>query len=544
MSRTAAPVTAPRLDAEGRDPEFDPLRDRLLVGARVRTMDADRPTAEAIAVRGGRILAVGTEPEVRATVGPGVQTIDLDGAVVLPGFHDAHVHLTYHGRELSQIRLDDTDTVEEALARIRARAEELPEGRWIQGSGFALQRWELPHPDRRLLDEAAPRHPVLLKSQDHHSGWANGLALERAGIHAGTPDPEGGSLPRREDGSPTGHLIERAVELVARAVPEPTPEAFRAALDDAGRDLASLGVTTVHHMAYEPASHWRALATAAGDDAFPLRVWACVPHQDIESAAALGLATGQGGDRFTVGGAKFFVDGALGSLSAWMLEPYLGSEDRGLTLDGPDVLRERVPAAIAAGLVPVAHAIGDAAVRALLEVYEATAPEWRAAGLRPRLEHAQHVHPDDVARIGALRLVASMQPLHLTFDGPSIRHVLHDREDRAYPLASLARAGAILAFGSDTPIAKPHVVDSLRAAVNRVGMDGAVVGAHEALPIEAALHAYTTGGAAAIGREGRSGVLRRGADADLVVLTRDPFEDLGEALTIGATMSAGRFTFA
>lgn len=524
------------------DPDFDPLRDRVIIAAQIRTMDPRRPSATALAVRGGRILAVGSWDEVRAAAHRDAEVLDLEGSTVLPGFHDAHVHLTYQGLELSQVPLADTATVDEALDRLRVRAAETPRGRWIEGSGFALQRWNLPHPDRALLDEAVPDHPVLLRSQDHHSGWANSLALERAGVHAGTPDPEGGRLPRRDDGSPTGHLVERAVELVYRAVPEPDADALRRALEDAGRHFASLGVTTVHHMAFEPASHWRALALAATDDDFPLRVWACIPHGEIEAAKAIGVATGQGGDRFRIGGAKFFVDGALGSLTAWMLEPYAGSEDVGVTVDGPDVLRERIPLALEAGLVPVGHAIGDAAVRALVDAYEATAPAWRAASLRPRIEHAQHTHPRDVERIGALGLVASMQPLHLTFDGPTIRRHLPDREDRAYPMASLLRAGAIVAFGSDAPVAVPNVLDSLRAAVRRTDVDGVRVGEDERIPVEAALSAYTAGASDAIGRQGRSGVLRPGADADLVALSGDPVEDLGEDLRVSATLSGGRFT--
>ncbi len=522
------------------DPTFDPLRDRLFVGGRVRTLDPSRPVAEALAVRGGRVLAVGDEDEVRATLAPDAETIDLDGATLLPGFHDAHVHLGFHGLERAQVPLGDTASFDEAIVRLRERARTTPTGEWVLGSGFAVQRWHLAEPDRAALDAALPDHPVLLRSQDHHGGIVNGAALERAGVHAGTPDPDGGVLRRRPDGTPSGYLLEGAVELVARAVPQPSPERLREALVDGARSLAALGVTTVHHMAYEPARHLRAMALAARDEAFPVRVWACVPQQEIEAAQALGLATGLGGDRFEIGGAKLFVDGALGSLTAWMLEPYLGSAGVGIALTDPATLHARVAAAVEAGLTPVGHAIGDAAVRLLLDTYEATAPAWRAAGLRPRVEHAQHVHPDDVARLGALGVVASMQPLHLTFDAPTIHERLRDRETRAYPIRSLARAGAILAFGSDTPVAPPDVVASLRAAVDRSGLGGLRVAPDEAIDAETAVRAYTLGAAAAIGREARSGVLRRGADADLVAWSADPLSGAFDGLVARFSAVAGR----
>lgn len=533
------PVTDP-------DPRFDPLRDRLYRGGRVLTLDPAAPRAEAVAVRGGRVLAVGAEEAVRAVLAPDAETVDLQGGCLLPAFHDAHVHLTLHGLALRRLNLAGISEVDEVAARVRAVAAEQEAGRWVLGSAFVAQRLGVPNLHRDVLDAAAPAHPVLLRSQDHHGAWVNGEALRRAGIHAGTPDPPGGTIVRDDDGAPTGYLLERAVERVLEVVPAPAEAELRAALEEAGRDLAGYGVGTVHHMAYEPPDHWRALALAASRDAFPLRVWACVPQQEIEAAARLGLATGQGGGRFTVGGAKFFVDGALGSLTGWMLEPYGGSDDRGLVLDGPEVLRERMPAAIRAGLAPVAHAIGDAANRAVLDVLEVEADAWRAAGLRPRVEHAQHVHPDDVRRLGGLGLVASMQPLHLTFDAPTIHGPLADREERAYPLRALREAGAVIALGSDTPVAPPGVLAGMAAAVTRRGEDGSRVSPQHAVDAATALAGYTRDAAAAIGREGRSGVLRAGADADFTVLARDPTETPAEDLAgvaVWRTVVGGRTTF-
>ncbi|MEX2500787.1 MAG: amidohydrolase family protein, partial [Trueperaceae bacterium] len=352
------------------DPSYDPLRDRILRGAVVRTLDADRPSADAVALRGGRVLAVGSEAEVRSRVASDAETIDLDGLTVLPGFHDAHVHLASHGREGLQVRLEGTTRFTELVNRVRDRAAHEEDGAWLLGSGFAEQRWPSA-PDRAELDAAVPDRPVLLRSQDHHSAIANGEALRRAGIDATTSDPNDGRIERRADGTPTGVLRERAVDLLLRAVPTPGPEGLHEALLHGARRLSMLGVTTAHHMAYESAAEMRAVADAASSDAFPLRTWACLPHEELDAARALGIATGQGGDRFTIGGAKFFVDGALGSLTAWMLEPYLDSSDAGMRVIELDALHERVGIAIATGLTPVTHAIGDAAVRAVLNVYEA-----------------------------------------------------------------------------------------------------------------------------------------------------------------------------
>lgn len=517
--------------------------DVVLLAGRVRTMDAQRPLAQGLAWRAGRLVAVGSRDEALAWSGPRTRVIDVPSACALPGFHDAHLHLTQHGLELEQVTLADAGSLDEGLARVAQAAARTPEGHWILGAGFALQRWGLRGLDRRDLDRVAPRHPVLLRSQDHHSAWASSAALALAGVDAATPDPDGGVVVRDADGEPSGLLLEAAFELVRDVVPQPDAAALGRALDAAGRDLAARGITTVHHMAAEPSAYWRAIATRASradGRRYPLRVWAAIPHADLEHAAAIGLAGGHGGDHFVVGGAKFFADGALGSRTAWMLEPY-GEGGVGMVEDGPELLRERFALAARAGFAPVTHAIGDAANRAVLEALEATEPAWRAAGLRPRIEHVQHLHEAEVPRLARLGVVASMQPIHLTFDAASLRALLPDRLDRAYRTRELLDAGVPLAFGSDTPVASPDVFAGLRAAVDRRGADGAVLGAGQALTAEEALRAYTTGAAYAIGREGRSGMLREGYDADVVLLDHDPIAGLAD-LAVLATVLDGAFT--
>jgi len=527
-----------------------PQADTLFLGS-VLTMDLGRPRASAVAVRGGKVLAVGDATELHALTGPDTSVVHLDGACLLPGFHDAHVHLVSLGMELQQVDLANAATLEDALEAVRERARTLPPDGWVHGAGFALQRWGLATLGRveaDALDQAAGGRPVRLVSQDHHSAWASRAALRQAGIGAGTPDPEHGVIVRDDEGAPTGLLLERAVGLLDDAMPPETDAERDVAVRAAAEHFASLGITSVHHMAFDDAARFRVMANAASDDAYPVRVWACVSHRDIERAAALGIATGQGGDTFRIGGAKFFADGALGSRTAWMLEPYGGAHAAeagygvGMSVDGPAILAERVPLAIAAGLTPVIHAIGDRAVRTVLDVFEATEKQWRAAGLRPRVEHAQHVHPDDVARLGRLGLVASMQPTHITFDVESVQDLLGDRVERAYPMRSLTRAGAHLAFGSDTPVAPADVFAGLRAASRRASKSGARLGPSEAISPDAALAAYTTGAAYAVAAEGRSGMVREGYDADLTIVSHDPTVAL-DGLEVLATVKGGRYTF-
>ncbi len=504
----------------------------------ILTMDPDKPEASALAVRGERILAVGGE-EVMDLLHKNTEKIDLQGRCLLPGFHDSHVHLTQHGLELDRLHLHDTPTLEEAMKGVAERAEELPAGTWLLGSGFSMSRWGVSHLDKAELDRAAPHHPVFLQSQDHHSAWANSLALELVGVHADTPDPKSGAVVRGENGEPSGVLLERAAHLISNYIPEPSDAQLADAVRRGAEDLAHLGITTVHHMAYEPRTFWRQMALQASREDFPVRVWACIPQEDAEHAAALGLATGQGGSRFMVGGAKFFADGALGSMTAWMLAPYAGTDNHGVSVHDAEVLAERLPLVIEAGLTPVIHAIGDAANRAVIEAFEQTLPQWQAKGLRPRLEHAQHLHPDDLSRAGNLGLITSLQPYHLVFDAPQIRAKLPERVAGAYAMKSLLEAGAHLALGSDTPVASPDVRLGLLAACTRIGVDGEFNSSECLTPAEA-LAGYTRGAAYTVHREGCSGTLREGFDADMVVLSNNPLETLD--FEIDGTMLAGGWT--
>jgi predicted amidohydrolase YtcJ len=508
----------------------------------ILTMDPARPLAGAVAVTGSRIRAVGSEAEVNAFRTPRTRVIDLDGACLLPGFHDSHVHLTGFGLLLGQLDLSGTRSSAEALRLVAGHAAAAPGSDWLLGKGFPLAGWgDSSAVTAAALDAVTGGRPALLRSQDLHSAWLNSSALSRLGFTASSEDPDGGRIVRDDAGNPSGLLLERAAHQAVTRLPELSREQLRSALHAAASRLAGLGITTVHDMAMEPAAHWRELAACASADSFPVRVWACIDQEHIEAAAEVGLATGQGGNNFEIGGAKFFVDGALGSRTALLLEPYEGSADRGVAVHGRAVLAERIPLALAAGLTPVAHAIGDAACSMLLDVLESTAATWQGRGLRPRLEHAQHLAAADAARLASLGVVASMQPIHLTFDAPMIPALLGERSGEAFATRRLLDAGARLAFGSDVPVAPPDVLAGLQAATLRRGNDGAVFHAGEALGIEEALAAYTTGAAWAIGREARSGRLAAGFDADLAVLSADPRAGL-DGVTVLQTVKGGRIT--
>lgn len=520
----------------------DTFSDILFHNGSILSLDDAHTQPDALLVRGDKIMACGDVDTLKAQAAPGLTMVDLEGRALLPGFHDSHVHLTLHGLELARLNFTETETLEQALAAIAEQASRQPAGTWILGAGFSVVRWGRRTLDKADLDRITPNHPVMILSQDHHSSWVNSRALEAANITAHSDNPAHGSIVKDETGNPTGMLLEQASNMVSEVIPEPSHDDFTAALHAAAADLASYGVTTVHSMAYEPASYWRSMAKVASRDDYGLRVWGCIPHANAEDALALGVATGQGGDRFRVGGAKFFADGALGSLTAWMLEPYAGSNDTGVQIDDPATLAERFPVVIEAGLTPVTHAIGDAANRAVLDALEATRDLWQARNMRPRIEHAQHLHPDDVPRFGKLGVIASVQPFHMVVDAPNAREIIPQRLERAYPFASLLTSGATLIMGSDTPVAVPGVLKAIRAAVNRIGADGKVFQEHERLSVQQVLHGYTRAAAYAINAEHRSGQLKAGFDADFVVLSEHPLTADIDALEVCGTMLAGKWT--
>ncbi|MFC4452621.1 amidohydrolase [Deinococcus sonorensis] len=460
--------------------------------ADVQTLDPAQPRAEAVLVGGGRVLAVGDHTEMRA-LAPQATTLDHRDRLLTPGLCDAHTHLVSYGFSLSQLNLHGVSSVPEVQRRLEERCATVPAGQWVVGGGFLLSQLGLDgYPDAALLDRVSPHHPVLLYSRDLHLAWANSLALRLAGVHEDTPDPEGGQVVR-----PLGTLLEHATGLVARAIPAPDWQGTLEAAQRGAADLRSRGFVSTHTMAYESPESPRALATLAHQGELPLRVWACLPHDRLTLARELGLGPGSGG-RFEFGGVKFFADGALGSRTAWLHAPgFADGSGTGIALDSPELIRELGREALQLGFTPVTHAIGDRANTELLNAYDDLRTLAAQRGLRLRVEHAQHLRPEDIARFEGL--TASVQPIHLQADGQMIRTLLPHLEAGSYPFRRLQDAGALLAFGSDAPVAAPDVQATFRAATTRLADDGLPLAADEALTPGEVLHAYTRSPALAVG---------------------------------------------
>ena len=483
-----------------------------LILAQVTTLDPACPAAEAVLVGGGRVLAVGTREDLTA-LAPRAEVLDHRAEQLTPGLCDAHTHLVMYGASLSQLDLQGVRSVAEVQARLRERAARTPAGEWIVGSGFLLSELGLSgYPTAADLDAASPAHPVLLHSRDHHMLWVNSRALALAGIHDGTPDPVGGHIVH-----PLGCLQENAQALVADLVPPPSESEWLAHARAGAADLAARGFVSTHTMAFEDAAAPRALQTLAARGELPLRVWACLPHERLAQAHELGLARGAGG-LFQWGGVKFFADGALGSRTAWLHAPgFADGSGTGITLDPPELILERGREALRLGLTPVTHAIGDRANTEVLSVYEQLRPEADARGIRLRIEHAQHLRREDLPRFRGL--TASVQPIHLQGDAAMIRTLLPQCEATSYAFRSLKDAGAILALGSDAPVAPPNVQANFAAAVTRLGGDGLPLAPAEALTPAEVLWAYTRGPALAAGWDDE-GWIRPGARAAFTLWDR------------------------
>lgn len=477
-----------------------------------------------LVTEGGRIVATGEASEL-AEQFPGAIPIDLDGAVVVPGFYDAHLHSGHLARDLDAVDLRGASGITECQDRLRAHLTTAGDDQdsWVVGGRWDANRWTdgaVPH--RRALDHLSNGRPVLLKSIDGHSSWLNSEALRRAGIDASTPDIDGGVIERDPDGAPTGVLREQAAGPADAVLARERTEDLAAILARAQNHLLSLGLTSIHDIDGEDIRS--TYLKMRKDGTLNLRVHKAIQRDALAGAIEQGRHTGDGDDWISTGPVKLFSDGALGSHSCLMTQPFAGQNDNtGVAVTGHDELVELSRTAVRAGIAVATHAIGDAANRTVLDVYSEIAADNHRR-LRLRIEHAQYLQADDVARAARLGAVASMQPTHCTTDWALADRMLAGHDVVAYGWQSMLRAGVPLAFGSDAPVESADPLRGLYAAVTRTDAAGNPQGGWrgaERLTVQQALHAFTVGSAYAAGTDDRSGQLLPGMFADFVVIDSD-----------------------
>jgi predicted amidohydrolase YtcJ len=550
----------------------------VLLGGRVHTFDATRPAASAVAIAGAEILAVGDDAAIEALAGPDTRRVELGGRTVVPGLIDAHFHLFGVGASASSLSLVGTRSIDDVKARVAKAVKAAAPGAWIVGRGWDQNDWGTGarFPTAKALDEVAGDHPIVLHRVDGHALWANSAAMRAAGVGPNTVDPPGGRV-IREGRAPSGVFVDNAMALVEGAIPPPTPSELRKAVFLGEREALRNGLTEIHEMGLGKAELDVLLALDAAGE-LKLRIYAMVDGsaEDLGQLFAYGPRVPEptARARVTIRGVKFYLDGALGSRGAALLAPYADdASTSGLLLMDPALYEARVRTAHARGFQVATHAIGDRANRLALDVYERVFGQglWRA---RPRIEHAQVFAPADLPRVGGLGVVASMQPLHATSDGPwAARRLGRERMAGAYAWRALLATSATIAAGSDAPVERPSAIDGLVAAIFRqdpealgttpetkvertasgrisIVDDGLVdvptYGAEQRVTPQEALRAFTRGAAFASFREKVVGMIEPGRVADLTVLTADPLTADANALArarVDFTIVGGELAF-
>jgi predicted amidohydrolase YtcJ len=499
----------------------------ILIEGRIWTSDPRRPWADAVAVRDERIVAVGAREDLQKYLGDKTRVIDAGDGMVVPGLIDSHIHLIDGGLRLAGVQLRDANSKEEFVRRIGDYAIKVEPGVWIDGGDWDHTLWGGELPSRDWIDAVTPKNPVWINRLDGHMALANTAAMQAAKVGEDVKDIPGGEIVRDQAGRPTGVLKDNAMSLIDRAQPDAALERKLDATVAAMDYLAARGVTAVHHLGTWPQVDVFRVAERRG--LLKTRIYACTPLEQWERLAKEVKERGRGNDWLQIGGLKGYVDGSLGSHTAAFLEPFsdkLG--DRGLLVNTEEDLEKWTTGADRAGLQVVVHAIGDRAIRTQLDIYERVSKANGPRDRRFRIEHSQHIHPQDLPRFAKLNVIASMQPYHAIDDGRWADGVIGPKRcETTYAFRSLIDSGARLAFGSDWYVAPPTPMEGVYAAVTRRTIDGKNPDGwvpQQKINVEEALKAYTIDAAYAGFSESNLGSIEPGKLADIVVLGRNLFD--------------------
>ena len=517
----------------------DAAPDLILLNGNICTLDRQKPQAEAIAVKAGRITAVGENDAVDALAGQQTERIVLDGRLVIPGLMDSHFHFYDWAMGRQQLDLAQVNSLDELLDQVAQSAAKLPPEKWILGQGWNESDWpEHTMPRRDHLDAVAPAHPVALWRCDLHLVAVNSTALQLAGIDKTTPDPPDGVIEKDSMGHPTGILRELAPNLIKAVIPAPEADAVVAAMQDGITKLHTLGLTGLHDVrlmgGLEGAPALKAWQLLNEKDKLDLRCWVSLAGERLEEAIALGLRTGLGDERLHIGHLKYFADGGMGARTAWMLESYLDAEF-GMPLGSMAELAKKISVAEKAGLAVIVHAIGDRANREVIDVLEeiiesrdqTNERSFMPSALSHRIEHAQMIRSEDIQRLAKLKVAVCVQPHNMILDINMIDESVGPLGRHTYAYKEMIDAGIPVLLSSDAPVCDPSPLVGVHAAVTRQRRDGTPAGGwypEQRISVADALRGYTTMPAAFYGQTRNMGSLTPGKWADMIVLDRDIFQ--------------------
>ena len=512
--------------------QSQPAADLIITNARIWTGDKSHPKADAVAILGDRIVAVGSSAEADAWRGARTKVIDAHGKLLLPGFNDSHVHFAEGGRQLDAVQLTDVTSAQEFVRRIAERAKTTPKGEWILNGDWDETKWNPPTlPTKEMIDPVTPDTPVFVSRYDGHMALANSVAIKLAGVTAATPDPPGGQIVRDAQGNPTGAFKDAAESLIDKIIPPPNHEQRVRAIQRALTHAASLGVTSVQNMSADYADI-AVYAELLDRGELTTRIYAAPLISDgAADQAKIGIRHAFGSSYLRIGAVKGFADGSLGSRTAYFFEPFSDQPDNRGLLAGDmhpiSAMRDRMMTADAAGIQLCTHAIGDAAISTVLDLYTDVVKAHGEADRRMRIEHAQHMAAKDFDRFAQLHVIASMQPYHAIDDGRwAEARIGHDRASRTYAFRTFLNHGVRLAFGTDWDVAPLNPMLGLYAAVTRATLDGKNPNGwfpEQKLTVAEAVEAYTMGSAYAEFQEKEKGSIAPGKLADMVILSNDIF---------------------